>query len=54
MAYNQLRVNVRNYLLPMTVAEVRRELDLSIAMGDTARAGYVKEFLLELLAEESA
>ena len=50
----QLRQNVRNFLLPMTVAEVRRELELSIEAGDTARAGYVEEFLREVEAEQTA
>ena len=51
---NQLRANVRNFLVGLTMAEVRRELDLSVAMGDTARAGYIDEWLQELLAEQFA
>jgi hypothetical protein len=35
----------------MTVAEVERELELSIERGDEARAGYVSEFLNELEAD---
>jgi hypothetical protein len=42
---------VRNFLVPLTVAEVQRELDLSVEMGDTVRAGYVEEFLRELEAD---
>jgi hypothetical protein len=49
----QLRQNVRNFLLPMTVVEVQRELELSVEAGDTVRAGYVKEFLCELETESN-
>jgi hypothetical protein len=47
-------MNVRNFLLPMTEAEVQVELNLSVERGDTARAGYVEEFLCELQAECNA
>jgi hypothetical protein len=50
---NQLRMNVRNFLLVATEAEVRGELALSIERGDTERAGYVEECLCELLAESA-
>ena len=43
-----IRLNVRNYLVPMTCAEVRVELDLSIAAGDMVRAGYIKEWMSDL------
>ena len=43
-----LRQNVRNFLIPLTIAEVRRELDLSLEMGQTRRADYIAEFLREL------
>ena len=46
-----VRSNVRNFLVPLTVAEVTAELDLSVEMGDTVRAGYIAEFLAELIAE---
>ena len=46
-----LRQNVRNFLLPLTISEVERELIVSIERGDTTRAGYVSEFLQELLDE---
>lgn len=46
-----VRQAVRNFLAPLTVAEVQRELDLSIEMGATVRAGYVEEFLRELEAD---
>jgi len=44
----QLRQNVRNYLYPMTVAEIQRERELSVKAGDTVRARYVEEFLREI------
>lgn len=43
-----LRMNVRNFLLPMRISEVQRELELSLERGDTERAGYVEEVLREL------
>ena len=43
-----IRLNVRNYLVPMTCAEVRVELDLSIAAGDMVRAGYIMEWMSDL------
>ena len=46
-----LRQNVRNFLLPLTIAEVERELEISLERGDMTRAGYVEEFLLELHAD---
>jgi hypothetical protein len=46
-----LRQNVRNFLVPLTIAEVERELELSVERGDEARAGYVSEFLDELNAD---
>ena len=50
---SQLRMNVRNFLMVATEAEVRGELALSIERGDTERAGYVEECLCELLAESA-
>ena len=47
----QVRQNVRNFLLPMTVAEVRRERDLLLERGDTVGAGYADEFLREVEAD---
>jgi len=47
----QLRQNVRNLLLPMTVAEIQCELKLSVEVGDAVRAGYVKEYLREAQAK---
>ena len=48
----QLRQNIRNFLLPLTIAEVERELELSQERGDTLRACYVAEWLAELRQEE--
>jgi len=46
-----LRQNVRNFLLPLTLQQMQVELDISVEMGDTARAGYVKEFMREVEAD---
>lgn len=46
-----LRQNVRNFLLPLTIAEVRKELEISVERGDARRAGYIEEFLDELEAD---
>ena len=46
-----LRQNVRNFLLPMRISEVERELELSLERDDTERAKYVQEFLDELEAD---
>jgi len=46
-----LRQDIRNFLIPLTTAELQRELDLSIDMGDTVRAGYVEEFIRDLEAD---
>jgi len=43
-----LRQNVRNFLIPLTISEVKRELELSLEMGQTRRADYIAEFLREL------
>lgn len=43
-----IRQALRNFLIPLTIAEVERELELSIERGDSVRAGYVEEFLQEL------
>ena len=45
------RQNVRNYLVPMTMAELQRELNMSVERGDTKRAGYVSEFIREVEAD---
>lgn len=46
-----LRQNVRNFLLPMTLPELRRELELSMESGDEERAGYIDEFIREVEAD---
>jgi len=49
--YRQLWSNLRNLLYPMTIAEVRREQELSFERGDTVRAELIDLFLCELEAE---
>lgn len=47
MPGHKLRAAIRNYLLPMTKIEMRRELDLSVVRNDFTRAKYVLEFIQE-------
>lgn len=42
-----VRSAVRNFLYPMTESEMRRELELSIEVGDSVRADYVAEYMRE-------
>ena len=49
----QVRQNIRNFLLPMSVAEAQRERDLLLERGDTVGAGYADEFIRELEAEQA-
>jgi len=51
MPNRQFRQNVRNLLVPLTTAELQRELVLSVERGDTERAGYVEEFIREVEAD---
>ena len=46
-----LRQAIRNFLVPLTIAEVENELEISIDNGDMVRAELVREFLFELYAE---
>ena len=48
-----IRQNVRNFLVGLTISEVRTEWAMSIDMGQTVRAKYVEEFLRELEEEDS-
>ena len=45
MRTDMFRLAVRNYLYPMTEAEVWKELALSIERGDTDRADCIKDYL---------
>jgi len=47
----QVRQNVRNFLVPMTVAEVQSVRDSLLERGDDVGAGYAEEFLRELEAD---
>lgn len=47
----QVRQNVRNFLVPMTVAEAQRERVLLLERGDDIGAGYAEEFIRELEAD---
>jgi hypothetical protein len=48
-----IRQNVRNFLVGLTLSEVRNELALSIEMGSADRAKYIEEFLHELEEEQA-
>jgi hypothetical protein len=45
MAYNQLRMNIRNAMVPMTVSEAQDFVD---SFDHVETKGYAKEFLREL------
>jgi len=51
MPNRQLRQNVRNLMVPMTVAEAQITRDGLLAKGHTEAAGYADEFILELEAD---
>lgn len=42
-----LRQNIRNFLLPMTPAEIYRELQISEERRDSERCKYIAEYLQE-------
>ena len=50
MSYNQLRMNIRNFMVPMTVAEAQDCVD---SFDDSESKGYAEEFLRELEAESN-
>ena len=48
-----LRQNVRNFMVGLTISEVREALAGAVERGETRRAGYIEEWLGEL-EEENA
>ena len=48
----QLWLNIRNFLYPMTVSQMREEHRLSLERGDTVRAGLIQEYIEEAKADE--
>lgn len=48
---NQLRQNVRNVMVPMTVSEAQTFQADMAAKGHAEAAGYADEFIIELEAE---
>ncbi len=48
-----IRANVRSFLVPLTMAELQDELDMSVAQGDAVRAGYIEEFIRDVEADFS-
>lgn len=44
---NQLRQNVRNFLMTATLEEMEKELIISIQRNDPLRARYVQEMIYE-------
>jgi hypothetical protein len=48
----QLRQNIRNFLLPMTLAEMSAELEISQQNKDFLRANYIAEYMCEVIEEQ--
>ena len=46
-----LRTNIRNFLVPLTLAEMQAELDISVEIGDVLRAEYIEEYICEVMAD---
>jgi len=47
-AQRQIRMNVRNFLLVATMAELQKELTISLNSKDTFRAACVRELIEEM------
>jgi hypothetical protein len=47
----QIRMNVRNFLLPATLDESQKELEISLEKGDAFRAACIKEWISECKAD---
>jgi len=52
MAYNQVRMNIRNAMVGMSVAEARKFRDGWAATNQDRCVDYAEEFIRELEAEE--
>jgi|AntRauTorcE11897_2_1112592.scaffolds.fasta_scaffold01099_3 FixJ family two-component response regulator len=52
-AQRQIRMNIRNFLLVATIAELETEIEISNRTGDTFRAACVQELLDQAVAEET-
>ena len=52
-AQRQIRMNIRNFLLVATIAELETEIEISNRTGDTFRAACVQELLNQAIAEET-
>jgi len=46
-------MNIRNFLLVATIAELETEIEISNRTGDTFRAACVQELLAQAVAEET-
>ena len=51
MLNSRVRMNIRNFLVGLTVPEIQTELSVSIEQGRFARAECIEEYLNEVLAE---
>jgi hypothetical protein len=49
-----LRSNVRNFLVGLTLSEIRGLLAGAVERGETRRAGYIEEYLREVEEEEES
>jgi hypothetical protein len=47
-----LRSNIRNFLVGLTLSEIRVVLAGAVERGETRRAGYIEEYLREEEEEE--
>lgn len=53
-AQQQIRANVRNYLYPATLEQMKRELAISYQRHDVFRAACVQECINEAVQESAA
>jgi hypothetical protein len=49
-----LRSNVRNFLVGLTISEIRDVLAGSVERGETRRADFIEEYLREVEEEEES
>jgi hypothetical protein len=49
-----LRMNIRNYLIGLSLSEIRTMLADATTRGERSRAGYIEEYLREVEEEEES
>jgi hypothetical protein len=50
----QLRMNIRNYLVGLSLSEIRTVLAGAVERNETARAGHIEDYLREVEEEEES